>query len=93
MSGGVVARIWPGTAPGRTVRGLFECLECGADELEAVSDGEMTNFRCLGCGSCWHYELGWVVRVDPDTCPGCPRRPLCEERRRSRLGTGGSRTL
>ncbi len=34
------------------------------------------------CGSCWHFELGSVVRVDPKPCPGCQLELLCRKRRR-----------
>jgi hypothetical protein len=42
--------------------------------MEAVSDGEMTNFRCVRCRGCWRIELGWVSRIGPSTCPGCEHR-------------------
>ncbi len=51
---------------------LARCPACGDRELHAVTDGEMTNFLCERCGRCWHVELGYVSRVDPVTCPGCP---------------------
>ena len=57
---------------------LPACPSCGSTSLLAVSDGEDTNFLCGACGSCWHVELGWVRRVDPDQCPGCPDHALCE---------------
>ena len=66
--------------PGDMVKGLFECLKCRSDELEAVSDGELTNFLCPVCWSCWHVELGWVYRIDPSTCPGCQHLDECLSR-------------
>lgn len=62
---------------GQTVKGLFPCPTCGSDELEAVWDGEWTNFLCHECWSCWHVQLGWIHRVDIATCPGCMHRPEC----------------
>lgn len=56
---------------------LASCPECAGRDLKCVTDGELTHFLCLGCGCCWHVELGWVHRVDPATCPGCPFQPLC----------------
>lgn len=53
------------------------CPGCGGDRLRAVTDGEVTNFLCQGCGRCWHVSLGWVSRVDPLSCPGCPEREAC----------------
>jgi hypothetical protein len=50
---------------------VLMCPDCGGEVMEAVSDGEMTNFRCVGCGGCWRVELGWVSRIVPSTCPGC----------------------
>ena len=35
-----------------------KCSSCGSEELEAVSDGELTNFFCAACHRCWHVELG-----------------------------------
>lgn len=56
---------------------LEECPACGGADLEAVSDGEMTNFWCPACAACWHVTMGRVVRVDPLACPGCPHREHC----------------
>ena len=53
------------------------CPGCNAVGLLAVSDGWDTNFLCPTCGACWHFELGWISRVDPTTCPGCPDRDVC----------------
>lgn len=53
------------------------CPNCGNGRLQAVSDGELTNFVCTTCGSCWHPELDWVNRINPTTCPGCPERATC----------------
>jgi transposase-like protein len=63
--------------PGAMVTGLMVCPTCGSEELEAVTDGEATNFLCPVCRDCWHVELGWVHRVDPKTCPGCQHLDLC----------------
>jgi hypothetical protein len=61
--------------------GLPGCLNCGPVELHPVFDGELTNFYCPLCGSCWHLELGFVSRVYPGTCPGCRYELQCGERR------------
>ena len=53
------------------------CPRCGHGLLQAVFDGELTNFVCTECNACWHGELAWVKRVDPGTCPGCPMRDVC----------------
>jgi len=55
------------------------CPTCGNGRLAAVSDGEQTNFLCHGCGSCWRVELGWTDRVNPENCPGCASRTVCED--------------
>lgn len=57
------------------------CPTCGHGRLQDVCDGEDTNLLCQACGSCWHTELGWVRRVDPQTCPGCPSRGVCKRQR------------
>jgi uncharacterized protein (DUF983 family) len=41
------------------------CPQCGNGRFEAVSDGELTNLLCPGCGACWHAEVASVRRVDP----------------------------
>ena len=56
------------------------CLNCGPVELHPVFDGELTNYFCPLCGSCWHFELGFVVRVHPEACPGCQLELVCQER-------------
>lgn len=68
--------------PGSTFATPTTCPECGAAGLRAVTDGERTNFLCPSCGCCWHLELGYVSRVDPATCPGCPWRYKCTAARR-----------
>jgi hypothetical protein len=64
---------------------VMECPHCGAGDLEVAWDGELTNFLCRRCWSCWHLELGVVQRIDPTTCPHCPHQPECLWRRRSGL--------
>ena len=53
------------------------CRACGDDRLVPVTDGEQTNFICVGCAACWHVEQGWMYRVDPATCPGCAYQAEC----------------
>jgi hypothetical protein len=62
-------------------RPLRHCPGCGSERLEAVIDveGESVNFLCADCGRCWHVELGYVQRVDPASCGGCPHHPECAE--------------
>ena len=54
------------------------CPTCGNGRLSPVSDGEETNLLCQECGSCWHLAFGWIARVNPGTCPGCPSQSTCE---------------
>jgi len=75
-----------GTTPPAARYGLPGCPECGPVELFPVFDREVTNFLCPLCGSCWHVELGYISRVDPDTCPGCQFQLVCRERRLARQG-------
>jgi Pyruvate/2-oxoacid:ferredoxin oxidoreductase delta subunit len=58
---------------------LTRCPECRGTALDPVVDvdAETVNFRCRDCGRCWHVELGFVHRVDPHSCSGCPFRPEC----------------
>jgi hypothetical protein len=62
----------------RLLAGLVgPCPECNNGILQAVFDGERTNFLCRNCGRCWHPELAWVTRVDPGTCPRCTAKATC----------------
>ena len=38
---------------------------------------EGVRFLCGNCDRCWHVELGYVQRVQPATCHGCPQREQC----------------
>jgi hypothetical protein len=58
-------------------RPLPRCPRCHGLSLRAVSDTDQVNFLCLECFRCWHVELGWVHRVVPSNCPGCPARDRC----------------
>lgn len=58
------------------------CPECGAVELHPVFDGELMNFLCPLCMSCWHVELGFVHKINPQTCPGCQYQLTCLEHHR-----------
>ena len=59
----------------------FACPRCHNGILEAVTDGSETNFLCHRCWTCWHVELGYMAPVPVLTCPGCPYRPECLQRR------------
>jgi|GEM_PF-2665393 len=67
-------------APPAARYGLPGCINCGPVELYPVFDGEVTNFYCDLCGTCWHFTLGFMVPVDPKTCPGCQIELQCRER-------------
>lgn len=55
------------------------CPGCGAVELGRVFDGALMNFLCPRCMSCWHVELGFIYRINPQTCPGCQYQLVCLE--------------
>lgn len=63
------------------------CPGCAGEHLYTVFDGETTNFLCRSCNRCWHVGMGWVHRVDPETCPGCEWRSTCTSRWDSRPPT------
>jgi hypothetical protein len=60
-------------------RHILMCQQCDVNVMEAVCDGETTNFRCVTCDACWHMGLGWVSRVNPATCPGCEHPCECRQ--------------
>ncbi|MFM7225422.1 MAG: hypothetical protein ACKOBG_13050 [Actinomycetota bacterium] len=47
---------------------------CGSDRLRPVAEagGSDLHFLCADCARCRRVELGWVHRVNPGTCRGCP---------------------
>jgi hypothetical protein len=61
-------------------RPLAECPTCGAIALEAVveADTDDVHFLCRNCSRCWRVELGYVQRMAPDACHGCPHYEQCE---------------
>jgi uncharacterized protein YbaR (Trm112 family) len=69
------------TAPPKLLHGILVCPRCGNDALEAVSDGDDTNFLCPACWSCWHWNQGYMIAVPALTCPGCPHKAECLRRR------------
>jgi hypothetical protein len=68
---------------------LQHCPTCGSEQLEHVVENDTleVHFLCRDCKRCWHVELGYVHRVSPDVCHGCPHlsecRPAFDADRRS----------
>jgi hypothetical protein len=62
-------------------RPLGRCPACASANLDPVTenDTEEVHFLCRDCGRCWHVELGYVQRMTPDLCHGCPARARCEQ--------------
>jgi len=60
-------------------RPLDHCPACSNAHLEPVVDlyAEAVHFLCRTCNRCWHVELGYVRRVPPNACEGCPQRDSC----------------
>lgn len=60
-------------------RPLDHCPACNSWQLRPVVaiDAEEVHFLCGSCNRCWHAELGFVRRVRPATCDGCPQREHC----------------
>ena len=60
-------------------RPLARCPKCGSGRLEPIVDFDQEGVRFLygSCDRCWHVELGYVQRVRPGTCHGCPQRDQC----------------
>ena len=69
---------------------IDECPTCGGLELYPVYDGELMNFLCPLCMSCWHIELGFIHKMNPETCPGCQYQRSCQERHRAFARPGGT---
>jgi len=62
---------------GDTYSAYRQCPHCGGEQLRVVTDGESSKLLCLQCRNCWQLDQGDLVRVDPETCPGCPDRVFC----------------
>lgn len=60
-------------------RPLVHCPVCGSNRLDPVveNDRETVHLLCRDCSRCWHVELGFVHRVAPTACLGCPERARC----------------
>ena len=58
---------------------IGRCPACAADALEPVveRDGGEVHFLCRACDRCWQLELGYVHRMNPETCGGCPEQARC----------------
>ena len=61
-------------------RPLAQCPACGSVHLDAVVETERqdVHFLCRDCCRCWKVELGYVHRMTPYTCLGCPERACCD---------------
>jgi DNA-directed RNA polymerase subunit RPC12/RpoP len=54
------------------------CPGCGSTYTTWVDAAGQDNFLCKTCGACWHPAAGHADRVDPQQCPGCSLRRICE---------------
>ena len=56
------------------------CPACGSERLDPVVEhsARSVHFLCCDCNRCWNVALGYVQRVAPMTCAGCPERSRCE---------------
>lgn len=55
------------------------CPGCGSRDLRAVWDAEgNAGYLCRTCAACWHTRGESVGRVDPDVCPGCSSKAVCD---------------
>ena len=60
-------------------RPLDRCPSCRSWQLRPVVslDDEAVHFLCGSCDRCWHVELGYVRRMQPGACNGCPQPERC----------------
>ena len=65
--------------PAMIRRPLDNCPGCGSWQLSPVVDVDAgaVHFLCGSCNRCWHVELGYVRRVLPGACSGCPQPERC----------------
>ena len=60
-------------------RPLRRCPSCSSTHLVPVVEDGAVHFLCEECARCWHYELGSVWRVDPNTCAHCEHYERCSK--------------
>jgi hypothetical protein len=60
-------------------RPLDHCPSCNSWQLQPVVaiEAGTVQFLCGSCNRCWHVELGFVSRVNPTVCDGCPQTERC----------------
>ena len=65
--------------PAPFARPLETCPGCGSWQLQPVvaADAARLHLLCGSCSRCWRVELGYVQRVHPDRCDGCPQPQQC----------------
>jgi hypothetical protein len=58
---------------------LPRCPSCDSEELASIVESETfdVHFLCRDCTRCWHVEGGYVHRMAPDVCHGCPHVSEC----------------
>ncbi len=48
------------------------CPNCvGTNLVVAIDRRQQSKYFCRDCTMCWHPELGQLIKVDPEICPGC----------------------
>ena len=74
---------------------LVRCPGCESDRLDAVVEqgAQAVHFLCRDCDRCWNIELGYVRRVAPGLCLGCPERGLVRTRVRGRQRLTSAQTV
>ncbi|HUI48913.1 MAG TPA: hypothetical protein VL119_09455 [Acidimicrobiia bacterium] len=79
LAGGTATERSNAPEPALLRRPLDNCPKCGSWQLQPVVDAqaEGVHFLCGSCSRCWLVELGYVRRVHPASCDGCPRSELC----------------
>jgi transposase-like protein len=68
---------YPVHGPHLLERPLDRCPSCASVRLVAVTDGGAVHFLCDDCGRCWNVHLGYVARVNPQTCDHCEHFERC----------------
>lgn len=65
--------------PHLLARPVDRCPACGSTRMKPVAEagGAELRFLCDDCDRCWRYELGYVQRVNPSSCAGCPALARC----------------
>ena len=76
----MATNVFASNAAPTITRPLAKCPACDSERLDPIVERETleVHFLCKNCDRCWKTQLGFVQRVAPTSCLGCPEHERCE---------------